>query len=123
QCWRAAGAAASAPRRPLPAPATPLVGREDDLAALDGLWTRGRCISIVGAGGIGKNTLARVAAHGRQASLRDGAAWVDLAEVADAALVPGVVAQALGLEAVSAADPVPAIVAAVQPLPLLRVLD
>ena len=52
------GQARSAPR--LPNPPTPLIGREPELATLDGLLRDRQCrlLSLVGPGGIGKTRLA-----------------------------------------------------------------
>jgi predicted ATPase/DNA-binding winged helix-turn-helix (wHTH) protein len=121
--------AAAPPAAPgtMPRPALPLpvavVGRDADAAALHSLWDRTRWITIIGAGGIGKTTLAAVAARAVQPSLSDGALWVDLSEIADPSLLTGAVAQALGVEVVDAADPLPGLVAALRPLQLLLVLD
>jgi predicted ATPase/DNA-binding winged helix-turn-helix (wHTH) protein len=110
-------------RPPLPPLPASLVGRADDLAALESLWQRSRCITLVGPGGIGKTTLACVAAHVHRPALRDGAAWVDLAEVCDPALVSDAVRQTLGVEALGTPDTMPALVEALKPLQLLLVLD
>ena len=115
--------AAPAAQRALPALPAALWGRESDSAALDELLQHGRLVTLVGAGGIGKTTLALAAAHSRQAAYRDGVAWVNLADIDAPALVARAVAQAAGLPAVAADDPLPSLVAALQPLQLLLVLD
>jgi DNA-binding SARP family transcriptional activator/predicted ATPase len=71
------------PRRPaaaLPAPRTPLLGREEELAALDRLLRGGaRLVSLLGPGGIGKTRLALAAAHMLREAFADGVCWVPLA--------------------------------------------
>jgi DNA-binding winged helix-turn-helix (wHTH) protein len=119
-----APSAPGAARQPVSIAAPPaLVGRDDDLAALAALWPRARCITVVGAGGIGKTTLARAAAHARQGAPRDGIAWVDLADTTPGAGVNAAIAQALRVDAVEGADPLPALLGALAPLELLLVLD
>ena len=86
---------ASSPLVSLPAPASTLFGRDDELAALDHLLAEHRLLSVVGAGGIGKSVFALAAAHARHDAQRDGAAWVELAQIFDPALLASTVAQAL----------------------------
>jgi predicted ATPase/DNA-binding winged helix-turn-helix (wHTH) protein len=81
----------------LPASAPPLVGRDDEGVALQGLLQAQRLVTIVGAGGIGKSRLAQAAAMAAVGSWPDGVWWVELAGLADAALLPQAVAQVLGL--------------------------
>lgn len=121
----AAGAVA-APPAPARSPALPdpsrlpsLVGREAALAEL-----RARCgaeplVTLVGPGGVGKTRLAQQIAAERASADPDAVAWVELAALTDAALLPGAVAAALGLQAPGAE----ALVAALRPLSVLIVLD
>lgn len=118
--------AADAPRSampPLPSLAAPLIGRDDDLASLQRALRQACVVTVVGAGGVGKTTLALAAAHAVQATYRDGAAWADLSQAVDAARLPASVAQAVGLAAGAADDPLPALTEALKPLELLLVLD
>jgi predicted ATPase/DNA-binding winged helix-turn-helix (wHTH) protein len=108
---------------PLPVPASSLLGRDDDLAALDPLLQTSRLVTIVGAGGIGKTSLALAVAHARRPAHRDGAAWVDLAQITDPALVAAAAAQAVGLPLSGRDDPLPALVEAFKPMKILLVLD
>jgi predicted ATPase/DNA-binding winged helix-turn-helix (wHTH) protein len=116
-------AAARDRRGSLPPMSTPLLGRDDDLAALTALVRVSPLVTLLGAGGIGKTTLALAASHALQDAHADGATWVDLSAVTDPALVPAAVAQAAGVPLSAGADPVPALVEAFKPLQRLLVLD
>ena len=91
-----AGAAPAATNMPAALP--PLYGREDDLPALRATVLMHSLVSIVGAAGIGKTTLARALAHQLRGSFADGAWIVELAALTDASLVAGAVAQALQIK-------------------------
>jgi predicted ATPase/class 3 adenylate cyclase len=112
-----------------PKPFTPpgalpsLVGREEDLAALDHLLAQHRHVTVLGAGGIGKTSLALAAAHARRDAQRDGAAWVDLSSISESRFFCAVVAQSLRLPVAGSEDPLPALVAGLKPLDVLLVLD
>ena len=98
--------AASAPAAVTTTPSTgnlpdelpPLFGRDGDLAALRTLTERHRLVSIVGAAGIGKTALAQAFAHGERAAFDDGAWLIELAPIADAALIVPAVADPLALQ-------------------------
>ncbi|HEU4748842.1 MAG TPA: protein kinase [Gemmatimonadaceae bacterium] len=83
---------------PVPAPATELVGRERERSAATALVVRSdvRLLTLTGAAGSGKTTLAlQIAADA--ASAFDVEAFVDLSPLNDPALVPGAIAAALGV--------------------------
>jgi len=83
---------------PLPAPATRLVGRRRELAELRRLLAGGaRLVTLTGPGGVGKTRLALAAAADLRSAFAGGVAFVPLAPVADAALVPATIAAALGV--------------------------
>ena len=71
--------------RPFAPPGAPptLLGREDELVALDHLLAQHHHVTVLGAGGIGKTSLALAAAHARRHAQRDGAAWVDLSSISE----------------------------------------
>ncbi len=83
----------------LPTSATPLVGREQDAAAVEGLVGRegARLVTLTGPGGVGKSRLAVEVADRLRPSFADGARFVDLASVRAAELVAAVIAAGLGL--------------------------
>ncbi len=80
----------------LPVQATPLVGRERELAELMTLADSRRLITLTGTGGTGKTRLAMTVAAGLADRYPDGVWWVPLAMVSEARLVPAAIAAALG---------------------------
>ena len=94
------GAAGEAPLAgALPAPDTPLVGREQQAAAVEDLVVREgvRLVTLTGPGGVGKTRLAVEAARRLGPGFADGARFVELASVSSADLVAAAVATGLGL--------------------------
>lgn len=113
----------AAPAVDLPAAIGPLFGREADLEALRELLESHRLVTVVGAGGIGKTVLALAAARARAAQLPTRAAWVDLARLADPALLPAALSHALGLPITQGGNPLPGLLSALCPVTALVVLD
>jgi predicted ATPase/DNA-binding SARP family transcriptional activator len=83
----------------LPAPSAPLIGRVDEVALMRALLAdQGpRLLTLTGPGGSGKSRLALEAAWAVAGRFADGAAFVALAPLRDAALVTQAIAQACGL--------------------------
>jgi predicted ATPase/DNA-binding SARP family transcriptional activator len=102
--------AASAPAPPpfvqLPQVPTSLVGRRLEVAAVTATLRRSdvRLVTLTGPGGTGKTRLALAVADELAPDLSEGAAFVDLAAVADPALVPATIGAALGLRDATVAD-------------------
>ena len=80
----------------LPVQATPLIGRERELAELMTLVDSHRLITLTGTGGTGKSRLAMAFAAGLADRYPDGVWWVPLAMVSEARLVPAAIAAVLG---------------------------
>lgn len=83
----------------LPAPATPLIGREKELAAVLSFFQEPgrRLLTLTGTGGVGKTRLALDVAHELAGAFTDGVFFVALAQLKGPDLVLPTVAQALGL--------------------------
>jgi predicted ATPase/DNA-binding SARP family transcriptional activator len=83
----------------IPEPATPLLGREQELAELERLLARRevRLLSLTGAGGSGKTRLAFAAARMVEGTFANGVALVELASLREASLIPTAIALALGM--------------------------
>jgi predicted ATPase len=88
-------------RTALPVTATPLVGRQSELAELvDLLRGESRLVTITGAGGSGKTRLVLQVAAELADDYGDGVFFVPLASVQDAALVSSTIVQSVGVRAV-----------------------
>jgi predicted ATPase/transcriptional regulator with XRE-family HTH domain len=109
----------------LPQPATPLVGRDQDRAALCALLAQPevRLVTLTGMGGIGKTHLAIAVASGLRQAFRDGIVFVDLAPLTEPAHVIPTVATALGIRDAPGAAILRTVIAALREKRMLLVLD
>jgi predicted ATPase/transcriptional regulator with XRE-family HTH domain len=87
-----------APRHNLPAQLTSFIGREQEIADIKGLLATTRLLTLTGIGGCGKTRLALQVALDLLPAFPDGIWLVELAPVSDPALVPRVIATAVGIQ-------------------------
>ena len=106
----------------LPALLTRLIGRGDIITRLADQLLRQRLLTIVGAGGIGKTSVALAVAEQLIPAYEHGVWLIDLAPLADPRLVPSALADAIGLE-IRAENPLPGLVASFRDKKMLLVLD
>jgi predicted ATPase/class 3 adenylate cyclase len=81
----------------LPIQLTSFIGRKKEMIAVNALMKANRLITLTGAGGAGKTRLSLQIAAGLLDSSADGIWFVELASLADAALIQQAVASTLGL--------------------------
>ncbi len=107
----------------MPAAMPALLGREADIEALLNVLTHSQLVTLCGAGGIGKTSLAGTLAQ-RLSAVFPGGVWiVELAATRDASLVPVVVAQTLGLALPGQSAPQQELLRAMRGSEVMIVLD
>jgi predicted ATPase/DNA-binding SARP family transcriptional activator len=109
----------------LPAPPSPLVGRDAEVDEIQVLLLRQdvRLVTLTGAGGIGKTRLALEVAAGLTEDFAGGVAFVSLASLADPALVVPTIARTLEIREERGRPVEAALQAALAERELLLVLD
>ena len=109
----------------LPAQTTPLIGREQEVAAVIALLRQEsvRLVTLTGPGGTGKTRLSSQVAGELLDDFPDGVWFVDLAPIADPALVASMVAQVLGVKEMPGQEIVADLQAYLQGKRLLLLLD
>jgi predicted ATPase/DNA-binding SARP family transcriptional activator len=114
--------ATATPARGLPDPRTPLVGRAEELDALDRLVAAAPLVTVVGLGGSGKTRLALAAAHGRELDGRP-VHRVALRDVHDDELVAPAIAAAIGIPGSAAVTDPATLARALAPYAVHLLLD
>jgi len=84
-------------RTNLPEPLTSFIGRERELVEIKRVLAGSRLVTLTGVGGIGKTRLAQQVAAEVVDAYRDGVWFVDLAPLAEPALVASATAQVLNI--------------------------
>jgi predicted ATPase/DNA-binding winged helix-turn-helix (wHTH) protein len=82
----------------LPPPLSRMIGRDDAVGDLRTMLNSHRLTTILGAGGIGKTTLALAVGHAALADFRGQVFFVDLSAVQDKDQVSSAIATAIGLD-------------------------
>jgi predicted ATPase/DNA-binding winged helix-turn-helix (wHTH) protein len=114
---------ASAGMSNLPPALGRMVGRENVVLEIqEWLQTEQRLITILGAGGIGKTTVALSVGHGALADFSGAIFFVDLSTVSDKEHLIGAIASAAGLDS-QLADPKQALLNFLRPRKALIILD
>jgi len=103
-------------------PRARLIGREADIRLIVDRLAKPRLFTIVGAGGVGKTSLAVEAGYRLAEGSYERVHFVDLAQVEDPLLVPSALSGAAGLP-VQAEDPVFVLLAHLRARKLLLVID
>jgi predicted ATPase/DNA-binding winged helix-turn-helix (wHTH) protein len=104
----------------LPSRLTRMVGRADDTRRIADRLIASRFVTITGAGGVGKTTVAIAVAHDLINSFSGAVAFIDLSSLTDPSLVAPTVASMLGL---STDDATPSLIAYLREKRLLLILD
>ena len=107
----------------LPAEVTGFVGRQRELAVLDGLLGTARLVTVTGPGGVGKTRVALRAAAKSRGQFADGVCLAELGELHDPDLLPHTVATCLGLPGQETGSQADAIVDYLRGRQLLLILD
>lgn len=111
-----------APGFSLPGQITKVLGRDEIIMRLGHEFDEHRLLTITGAGGIGKTTVALAVAHRFVREGRGRACFVDFAPLSDPGWVIGALAAALGITQ-AGADPLQQVVAALGDEPVLLLMD
>jgi predicted ATPase/class 3 adenylate cyclase/DNA-binding CsgD family transcriptional regulator len=109
----------------LPVQPTPLIGREQEVAAVAALLNREevRLLTLTGPGGMGKTRLGLQVAAELSEAFTDGVFFVNLAPIRDPALVLPAIAQALEVKEMGAHSPLDLLNASLREKHLLLLLD
>ncbi len=113
----------ASPSHNLPARPSRFVGREPELAQVQALLERTRCVTLTGTGGAGKTRLAleianRLMEHGRRDTW-----FIDLSALDAPALIAESIADVLGVSEDASHAPLAAIIEAIGDRPTLLLLD
>jgi predicted ATPase/DNA-binding SARP family transcriptional activator len=84
------------PAHNLPAELTTFIGREQEVAEVEELLFRRRCVTLSGPGGVGKTRVGLEVARHQSGQFRDGVRLIELASIAQPDLLAPAIAEALG---------------------------
>jgi predicted ATPase/DNA-binding winged helix-turn-helix (wHTH) protein len=109
-------------RASLPRSVIRIIGRADEIFLISKKLTEERFITIVGAGGIGKTTVAIAVGHNLAAGFDDALVFIDVGMISKSDLVAASLASILGL-VVEADDALSGVVAFLRKRRMLLILD
>lgn len=114
-----------APFATLPAPVTPLIGRQREITAVAALLTdeQARLVTFTGPAGVGKTRLAMAVAQALAPRFGDGVRFISLASVSDPNLVASAIARQLELRETPGRPSLETLVMALNERQALLVLD
>jgi predicted ATPase/DNA-binding CsgD family transcriptional regulator len=107
----------------LPAEVTSFIGRQAELAQLDGLLKSARLVTVTGPGGVGKTRVALRAAARAAGNYRDGVCLIELSGLRDPELLAHTFAAALGLPEQDARSQLDAVLDHLRERNMLLILD
>jgi predicted ATPase/DNA-binding CsgD family transcriptional regulator len=107
----------------LPTPTSRLIGRDAEVASVRQLLRDNRLVTLTGPPGVGKTRLALEVATSAAPEFAEGAAFVDLAQIREPALVLPEVAYTLGIGDAPGAPPADRLVTALMDREILLVID
>ena len=107
----------------VPRSLTTFIGRERELTEIGALLATAPLLTLVGAGGVGKTRLAHEVIRAHAGEYADGCWIVEVGELADPSLLPGVAAAAVGLRDLRTRDVADTLAAYLERRQMLLVLD
>jgi predicted ATPase len=107
----------------LPQRRTALIGRVTEIEAIESLLGDTGLVTVTGAGGIGKTSVALQAAAGLRGAYADGTWFVDLAPLRSEGLVAGEIASTLGVRQSASAPVLESVIDYCKRRELLLVID
>ncbi|MGD0108556.1 MAG: winged helix-turn-helix domain-containing protein [Rhodopila sp.] len=110
------------PRANVPSPLARMVGRADGVRTLSGQLVATRFVTIVGAGGVGKTTVAVAVAHYLTNCFAGVVAFIDFGSLSEPGLAAFSLASLLGLS-VQSEDPTLGLIAYLRDKRILLILD
>ncbi len=107
----------------LPQQTTSFVGREEDIAAIRELFSRGRLVTLCGSGGVGKTRCSLQVAAEMVERFHDGVWFVDLAALSDGSFVDATIARVFDLQEAPNAPALEVLTGHLRAKSLLLILD
>lgn len=107
----------------LPLQLSSFVGRDEELAEIQGLLSKARLVTIVGSGGVGKSRTSLQVAADRLDAYPDGVWFVELAPLTDPELIATTVATVLGASVAPTQRPIDAVLIELRERTALLIFD